>query len=78
MRQSKATDGTVAPEGLFKGPGTSRFVWSRRLDMVQTDGGGFDIDMNGDVEGIYKGIEDADTATITAVMVAVSASSMPL
>ncbi|MCH2148385.1 MAG: hypothetical protein MK095_03020 [Phycisphaerales bacterium] len=52
--------------GLFKGPGTSRFVWTQRLDMVKTEQGGFDIDMNGDVEGIYKGTTDADTATITA------------
>ena len=63
--------------GLFKGPGTSRFVWTQRLDMVKTARGGFDIDMNGDVEGIYKGMTDADTATITAQHVKAVTSPAP-
>jgi hypothetical protein len=67
LRQPPSKDETKPDAtGLFRGPGTSRFVWTNRLDMTKTPRGGFDIDMNGDVEGIYKGMTDADTATITA------------
>ena len=54
-----------AERGLFKGPGTSRFVWTKRLDMVKDVDGGFEINMRGDVEGIYRGATDQDVATIT-------------
>lgn len=52
--------------GLFKGPGTSRFVWTRRLDMARDADGGFDLSMEGDVEGIYRGLTKQDIASITA------------
>jgi len=52
--------------GLFKGPGASRFVWTRRLDMVRDADGGFDMTMEGDVEGIYRGMTEEDVASITA------------
>lgn len=78
MRQPVSTELQDSPDGIFKGPGTSRFVWTRRLDMVQTEDGGFDIDMTGDVEGIYKGVADADTATITAQQVRAVTAPPPL
>ncbi|MDG2201153.1 MAG: hypothetical protein P8K80_08235 [Phycisphaerales bacterium] len=52
--------------GLFKGPGTSRFVWTRRLDMERDADGGFDMSMEGKVEGIYRGATEEDVASITA------------
>ncbi len=52
--------------GLFKGPGTSRFVWTRRLDMTRDADGGFDLSMEGAVEGIYRGSTKQDIASITA------------
>ena len=63
------TDGEVdkrGDRGLFKGPGTSRFVWTRRLDMARDADGGFDLSMEGDVEGIYRGLTKQDIASITA------------
>ncbi|MAB82485.1 MAG: hypothetical protein CMJ24_03495 [Phycisphaerae bacterium] len=60
-----ASDAEVG-KGLFKGPGTSRFVWTRRLDMARDTEGGFDMSMEGDVEGLYKGATSEDVATITA------------
>tara|TARA_Y100000589_G_scaffold292167_1_gene296144 strand:+ start:12601 stop:15771 length:3171 start_codon:yes stop_codon:yes gene_type:complete len=52
--------------GLFKGPGTSRFVWTRRLDMARDADGVFELSMEGEVEGIYRGLTDRDIASITA------------
>ncbi len=69
LREAPPVDGTLPESGLFKGPGISRFIWTRRLDMVQDESGGFNIDMDGDVEGLYKGLEESDTATITAQQV---------
>ena len=66
LREAPPVDGATPESGLFRGPGVSRFIWTRRLDMVQDESGGFTIDMDGDVEGLYKGMEDEDTATITA------------
>ena len=79
LRQPPSKDETTPDAtGLFRGPGTSRFVWTNRLDMTKTLRGGFDIDMNGDVEGIYKGMTDADTATITAQHVKAITAPPPL
>ncbi|MBG83766.1 MAG: hypothetical protein CMJ40_04365 [Phycisphaerae bacterium] len=58
-------DETV-PEGPFSGPGTSRFVWSKRLDLERMPGDRYEMSMLGDVEGLYRGLTDDDIATITA------------
>ncbi|MAT80741.1 MAG: hypothetical protein CMJ29_03735 [Phycisphaerae bacterium] len=53
-------------EGPFSGPGTSRFVWTKRLDMERMPSNRYILSMLGDVEGIYKGKTDDDIATVTA------------
>ena len=58
--------------GPFSGPGTSRFVWSERLDLLHEADDRFHMTMVGDVEGLWKSASrDHDIATITADQVAV-------
>ncbi len=53
--------------GPFSGPGTSRFVWSERLDLTHEADDRFRMTMLGDVEGLWKSaIDKRDIATITA------------
>ncbi len=53
--------------GPFSGPGTSRFVWSERLDLTHEADDRFRMTMFGDVEGLWKSaIDQRDIATITA------------
>ncbi|MDG2093696.1 MAG: hypothetical protein P8J89_00300 [Phycisphaerales bacterium] len=54
------------PEGPFSGPGTSRFVWTKRLDLERMPGDRYELSMLGNVEGLYRGLTDDDVATITA------------
>ena len=58
--------GDSISEGPFSGPGTSRFVWSKRLDLERMPGDRYELSMLGDVEGLYRGLTDDDVATITA------------
>lgn len=54
-------------DGPFRGAGTARFTWVKRLDMKRRDDGRFTIDMLGMVEGMWKGAGDSeDIATLTA------------
>jgi len=54
-------------DGPFRGAGTARFTWVNRLDMTRRDDGRFTIDMQGMVEGMWKGAADSeDIATLTA------------
>lgn len=56
--------------GPFSGPGTSRFVWSERLDLTHEADDRFRMTMLGDVEGLWKSaVERRDVATITAQQV---------
>ncbi|MDP6987364.1 MAG: hypothetical protein QGG74_04900 [Phycisphaerales bacterium] len=56
-----------AGQGPFSGPGTSRFIWSERLDLVHESDDRFRMTMLGDVEGLWKSaVERRDVATITA------------
>ncbi|MDP7029931.1 MAG: hypothetical protein QF733_06900 [Phycisphaerales bacterium] len=53
--------------GPFSGPGTSRFVWSERLDLIHEADDRFRLTMSGDVEGLWKSsVDDRDIATLTA------------
>jgi hypothetical protein len=66
IRDPFPTEDVETERGLFKGPGPSRFVWTRRLDMQRNVDEGFDLSMEGEVEGIYRGATEQDVATITA------------
>ncbi len=53
--------------GPFSGPGTSRFVWSERLELIHEADDRFKLTMTGDVEGLWKSsVDDLDIATLTA------------
>ena len=67
IREPETVDeGDSIPQGPFSGPGTSRFVWSKRLDLERMPGDRYELSMVGDVEGLYRGLTDDDVATITA------------
>ncbi len=67
IRESDWEGGKRASDGPFSGPGTSRFTWSQRLDLVQEADDRFQITMTGDVQGQWKSaIDRRDIATITA------------
>lgn len=66
IREPQLPGEVPQPEGPFSGPGTTRFVWTKRLDMERMPGDRYEISMQGDVEGIYKGAADDDIATVTA------------
>lgn len=54
-------------DGPFRGPGTARFTWTNRLDMVREPDERFHIVMQGDVEGLWNGAKDPDDiATLSA------------
>jgi len=58
---------TQSGGGPFSGPGTSRFVWSNRLDLLHEADDRFHMTMRGDVEGLWKSATDTrDVATLTA------------
>ncbi|MDG2423008.1 MAG: hypothetical protein P8M22_03420 [Phycisphaerales bacterium] len=66
IREPERPGEAIEAEGPFSGPGTTRFVWSKRLDMDRKPGNRFELSMLGNVEGIYKGATDDDIATVTA------------
>ncbi|MBG80027.1 MAG: hypothetical protein CMJ39_04855 [Phycisphaerae bacterium] len=66
LREPATTEAATASAGPFSGPGTSRFVWTNRLKMKRQPSNRFEIEMVGDVEGLYRGATDDDIATITA------------
>ncbi|MEE2907527.1 MAG: hypothetical protein VX527_06790 [Planctomycetota bacterium] len=66
IREPERPGEAPQPEGPFAGAGTTRFVWTKRLDMERKPGDRYEISMLGDVEGIYKGATDDDIATVTA------------
>lgn len=67
IREPELEDASESvPVGPFSGPGTSRFVWSKRLDLDRMPGDRFELSMLGDVEGLYRGLTNDDIATITA------------
>ncbi|MCH2133620.1 MAG: hypothetical protein MK116_07705 [Phycisphaerales bacterium] len=66
IREPQRDGDDPTPEGPFAGAGTSRFVWTKRLDMVRQPSSRFEISMVGDVEGLYRGATDEDIASVTA------------
>jgi lipopolysaccharide export system protein LptA len=62
-----ATSGSKKSGGPFSGPGTSRFVWSERLDLVHEADDRFRLTMTGDVEVLWKSaLNSRDVATLTS------------
>ena len=62
-----ATKSSGKSGGPFSGPGTSRFVWSERLDLVHEADDRFRLTMTGDVEVLWKSaVNNRDVATLTA------------
>ena len=66
LREPATTEAAAAAAGPFSGPGTSRFVWTKTLKMERQPSNRFEIEMVGDVEGLYRGATDNDIATVTA------------
>ncbi len=60
-------EGTNAqPASLFDGRGTTRFRWSKRLEMKRNGPEGrFRIDFDGQVEMLHAGLRPQDTLTMT-------------
>ncbi|MCP4758258.1 MAG: hypothetical protein GY894_09285 [Planctomycetes bacterium] len=66
-----ATDSS-ANRGPFSGPGTTRFVWSERLDLTHEADDRFRMIMLGDVQGMWaSSASSRDTATITSEKVSI-------
>jgi len=56
----------AAPPSLFDGRGTTRFKWTKRLDMRRIDAlGRYRIDLDEGVELLHAGLREQDTLTLT-------------
>jgi len=56
----------AAPASLFDGRGTTRFKWTKRLDMRRLDAmGRYRIDLDDGVELLHAGLREQDTLTLT-------------
>jgi len=67
-RAPKWTTPASEGSGPFSGPGTTRFRWSERLDLVHEVDDRFKMTMIGDVQGIWvSSIDTRDSSTITAL-----------
>jgi hypothetical protein len=56
----------AAPPSLFDGRGTTRFKWTKRLDMRRLDAlGRYRIDLDEGVELLHAGLREQDTLTLT-------------
>jgi hypothetical protein len=56
----------AAPSSLFDGRGTTRFKWTKRLDMRRLDAlGRYRIDLDEGVELLHAGLREQDTLTLT-------------
>ncbi len=67
IREPAWAAGPASRSAPFSGPGTSRFVWSERLDLTREADDRFRMTMVGDVEGLWKSSTDSGgTATISS------------